>query len=67
MAVYRVEAPTPTEGDVRGVWFTATEQYPNGVAYIPPSPGAIGWFTRAGYTLTELAEDDPQQPTLTEG
>lgn len=66
MAVYRVVAPAPTSGDVRGVWITITEEYPTGVGYIPPSPGAIGWFTRSGWTVTELAEDDPQQPTLTE-
>jgi hypothetical protein len=62
MAVYRIEAPDPNiNGDVRGVWIT------DGVGYIPESPGAIGYFTRSGWTITALAEDDPQQPTLTQG
>lgn len=60
MAVYRIESPDPQPGviNVRGVLVT------DGVGYIPPSGGAIGAFTRMGWTLTELDPDDPQQPTL---
>lgn len=60
MAVYRIESPDPQPGtiNVRGVLVT------EGVGYIPGSPGAIGHFTRAGWAVTQLAEDDPQQPTL---
>lgn len=60
MAVYRIQSPDPQPGvvNVRGVLVT------DGVGYIPYSGGAIGHFTRAGWTVTELAEDDPQQPTL---
>lgn len=58
MAVYRIEAPEAITGNVCGVLVA------NGVGYIPYSGGGIGHFTRAGWTVTELAANDPRQPTL---